>query len=69
MNERLTVREFRKALSDALFGYENSTVEGFGSVQGRVGKLTNPLVIYLKDPDTKREHRAYIPLYKEDPPK
>ena len=66
MDERLSVREFRKALSDALFGYEKSTVEGLGNTQGRVGKLTNPFVVYLKDPDTKQEHRVYIPMYRED---
>lgn len=61
MIENITVHEFMDNLKIKLAGFDNYEVVSMGLVQGKIGEMMNPYVIYLRNPNSKRFND--IPVY------
>lgn len=59
--ENITVQEFLEELKTKLAGFENYEVVSTGLVQGKIGELVNPYVIYIRNPKSKGFND--IPIY------
>ena len=62
--KNITVRFFRKALSDQLLGLEDYEIISIGTVQGEKNGLRNPYFLNLKHP-TGIERTVYVPSLEE----